>query len=505
MNGKILFAVAGLVLLSGSTGSVLAGVSSGVQTSATNAANETLELSVRDAVLTSLKNNPNVALQKAASAIRKTYESEARAEFDPVLAGSVSKSKTETLQLSGSATGTVDTVADRTTGSVSLSTTLPTGTKLGVSASADISGTSANESDLAGARFGVSVSQSLLRGLGTGANLAALRQARLDSRISEYEFRGYIQSLVAQVERQYWDNVLAARNLAIYRESVSIAEKQLQDTQERITVGKLATVELAAAQAELALRREGLINAEGLLETSRIKLLQYLGICGAGAWKCTLKPKDEPVVGEVGADAPEEHVAVGDKLRPDLAQARLAVERNELEVVRTRNGYLPKLDVFASFGQTGYAESLGKSVGADEGKGYDRTVGITAEWPLFNRKPAAQKERAMLSKESSGNALKNMKQLVEVDIRSAIVEVNRTKEQIKATQATRTFQFAKLQAETEKFNAGKSTSLLVAQAQRDYLQSQVGEINALISYNKALTDLFLKDGSLLQRRGLDVP
>lgn len=463
-----------------------------------------LDLTIKDAVLLSLKNNPNVLVQKKVPAIKGTYLSEARAEFDPVLGIGLSKSKVEAVQLN-SGTGTVDSTTEHTIGTVSLNTVLPTGTKVGVSAGTDITGTSANESDLAGTRLGLSVSQSLLRGFGTGAGMAALRQARLDVRISEHEFTGYIQMLVAQVEKQYWDYVLAVRNLAIFTESVKVAEKQLQETQERVNVGKLASVELAAAQAELALRNEGLINAQGLLESSRIKLLQYLSLGGAGAWNRVLNAKDEPVVGDAGADATEEHVAVGFKLRPDLSQARLAVERNELEVVKTKNGYLPKLDLFITLGQTGYAESFGNSIAGDEGKGSDTVVGLTAEFPLFNRKPTAQKERAILSKESSQNALKNMEQLVEVDIRNALVEVKRSKEQIKATQATKRFQDAKLKAETDKFAAGKSTSLLVAQAQRDYLQSQVGEILALVSYNKALIDLFLKDGSLLQRRGIAVP
>jgi outer membrane protein TolC len=94
---------------------------------------------------------------------------------------------------------------------------------------------------------------------------------------------------------------------------------------------------------------------------------------------------------------------------------------------------------------------------------------------------------------------------VQVDVRSAYIEVTRAREQISATAATRNFQEEKLRAETEKFRVGKSTSLLVGQAQRDFVASQIAEIQAVANYLKALVALYRLEGSLLHRRGLSAP
>src|SRR4030042_22910 len=102
-------------------------------------------------------------------------------------------------------------------------------------------------------------------------------------------------------------------------------------------------------------------------------------------------------------------------------------------------------------------------------------------------------------------ALENLIQLVKVDVRSAYIEVTRTREQISATVATRNFQEEKLLAETEKFRVGKSTSLLVAQAQRDLVASQIAETQSIANYLKALVALYRLEGSLLQRRGISSP
>jgi outer membrane protein TolC len=123
----------------------------------------------------------------------------------------------------------------------------------------------------------------------------------------------------------------------------------------------------------------------------------------------------------------------------------------------------------------------------------------------MNRSARARYARAVAGKQQLSKALENLSQLIQVDVRSAYIEVTRTQEQISATAATRNFQEEKLRAETEKFRVGKSTSLLVGQAQRDFVASQIAEIQAVANYLKALVALYRLEGSLLQRRGLTAP
>ena len=85
------------------------------------------------------------------------------------------------------------------------------------------------------------------------------------------------------------------------------------------------------------------------------------------------------------------------------------------------------------------------------------------------------------------------------------IEVNLAKQQIAASSVNRRFDEEKLRTETEKLRVGKSTSFLVAQAQRDLLVSRIAEVQALANYLKALIDLYRQDGSLLERRRISAP
>jgi len=174
-------------------------------------------------------------------------------------------------------------------------------------------------------------------------------------------------------------------------------------------------------------------------------------------------------------------------------------------VVRTENGLLPRLDLFITRGKTGYAESFHGSAKNFNDGSYNYSASLSFEFPLGNRAAKARHAQAVLGVEQARESIENLKQLVELDVRSAYIEVTRAKEQISATSATRQAQEETLRTETEKFRVGKSTSFLVAQVQRDLVAAQVSEIQAIVAYLKAFVELFRLEGSLLERRGILAP
>ncbi|MHC4252032.1 MAG: TolC family protein, partial [Planctomycetota bacterium] len=274
---------------------------------------------------------------------------------------------------------------------------------------------------------------------------------------------------------------------------------------DRIKIGVLAETELAAARAEVALRREALINARSSLATTRLGLLRLLNPPGPGLWGREVVLRDEPGRADVELGDVEKRVADALKRRPDLNQARLGIERGEIELVKTRNGLLPKMDLFVTLGASGYASSFRDSVENVNGDNYDATVGVSLSHVIGRRDARARHRRAELSQKQTEMALENLSQLAQVDVRSAFIEVGRAGEQVTATEATRTFREEALRAETEKFRVGKSTTLLVAQAQRDLVESKISADEAIVSHLKALVDLYRAEGTLLDRRRIDAP
>lgn len=468
-------------------------------------ADQPLEITLAEAILMTLENNRSLAVQRISPAIAQTLEEEARAAFDPVLSAGAF-----TQRSVSQAPATLDSPNDLRVGKqhegfVALDTFFPTGTSLSVEAAAGRTDDRLQNQAVSSSRLGIGVSQALLRGFGRDVNLAQLRQARLETEITRHELQGFSEALIAEVESAYWDYALSVRQIEIVQESLNLAEQQLADSQAMITVGALAEAELPAVQAEVALQRQGLIDVKNGLAVNRLRLLRLLNPPETGFWDREVTLAHPPAVPVVVLDPVEEHVRQGLQRRPEVNQAELAIARGELEVVRTKNGLLPRLDLFVHLGKSGYADSFGGAFRDLDGDSYDTLVGIALEYPLVNRGAAARHRRSLLSREQAEKALNNLSQLVELDIRQAYLEVHRTREQITAGAATREWQEEKLRIETEKFRVGRSTNLLVAQAQRDLLISRIEEVRAVVNYLKALTHFYRLEGSLLERRGIQLP
>ncbi len=455
-----------------------------------------LDLTLDEALLKALDNNRSLRIARIRPAQRRESETEAEAAFDPVWTGELAESRRHAVR-----PGMPGADEEGTSIGLALRGTRPSGARWELGLDTERIGQEEAD-DRHAARAGVAVTQPLRRGAGRTVTLVEIEQARLDTRLSEYELQAVAETLVAQIEAVYLDSVLARRRQEIVEASLRLAERQQEETRQRIRVGGLPATELAAAEAEVAVRREALINARSQEETLRIRLARLVEPERLAHADPRVTVQEEPPPEDAAVEPVESHLAFAVRARADLNQARLLAQRGDLDLVRTANGLLPRMDLFVRLGKSGYADSFGGSFEEMGGDAYDAALGLAFEWPAGNRAARARHRRARLTREQTEESLRNTEDLVREDVHVAWLEVRRARQQAAATAATRALQEEKLRAENAKFAAGQSTAIVVAQTQRDLLVAQVAEAEAAIRYRKARTDLYRLDGSLLDRRGI---
>jgi outer membrane protein len=461
-------------------------------------------VSVEQAILLVLQNNRDLQVRQMNPVIAGTFEKIERGAFDPELFADFSYGKERTKETAASTETLFDVEGNETTSIAGIRQTLPTGTTF--EATVDQRRTISDRTpELQTARLGLSVTQSLLRGFGPAVNLVSVRQAELGATASVYELRGFTEALLASTEIAYWNYVLARLSIEIVEKSLAVARQQKNEVELRIEVGILPEVEAAAARAQVASQEQALIEARSLLEENRLRLLQLISPGPRGGLDLQVDATSEPTI------EPEPITDLGDRLqlaeqsRPDLNEARLRLAQNRLQTIATRNGLLPRLDLFIALGQTGFADTFTDSFRELDGNTYDLRAGVRLSHYIGNRAAEARDLAARASRRQAADAVDNLQQMVQVDVRLAFNEVERARQQIFASRATRALREETLNAEKERFDVGVSTSLLVAQAQRDLLASSIEEVRAIISYRTALVRLYLAEGSLLDRRGVLLP
>jgi outer membrane protein TolC len=462
-----------------------------------------VELSLEQAVLLTLQHNRGLAVEERSPVIAGAFEQIERGSFAPELFAGA-RYREESASETARATGEQFNVEGEDTESeAGLRRRFSTGTEMeaGVAHSRTYSDRTPEQQEV---RLGLSVTQQLLRGLGPGVNLAAVHQAELGTLASAYELRGYTEALIADTEITYWEFVLAREKVAIFSESLEVAKRQLDDTEQRIEVGALADNEAAAARAEVARREQGLIEARSQLEDARLRLLQLVYPDGLDdpdfVLEALSEPRTEPrPIGDVG-----QRVALAARMRPDLNEARLRLGQRRLETVVTRNGLLPRLDLFINLGKSGYAQSFSDAFRDLEEDSYDLTAGLALVYEIGNPTGKARDRLAAAELDQAVLSVQNLRDLVALDVYLAVNEAERVRQQIHASAVTRAFEEESLRAEQERFAVGAGTALLLAQAQRDLLASQIVEVEAIVAYRVALVNLHLAEGTLLHRRGITV-
>jgi outer membrane protein TolC len=447
-------------------------------------------LSLEDALQRAIRDNPLVRIERINTDIAKSIQNEARAAYDPRLRAAYTISDRETRPFSESHELSVSLIND-----------LPTGTRIeaGVGASPRAVSQLRQDANIFQNSAGVTVTQALLQGFGRSANLVPLRKAGIDIDIRLEELAAYTQRLLADIERAYWDLRFSGEQMNIFKYSLELAQRLLFESEERLRLGGIAPIELVAIRAEVASRERQFFDAQVSYDQKALYLMYLMN--ASELWGKELVLTDS--ASSLGtSDDVADHIEAAKMFRADYLIAFKQAEKGELDLVQTKNGMMPRLDAFVSLQGVTPAETFPGALIPGDGMSGVISAGLTLQYPFRNRSAAERHRRTGFSVEQQKLSIENFVRLMEYEIRSAHMEVQRAIRQVETAATVSALQLQKLEAEQEKMNAGRSTGYAVLQVQRDVVSAHLDEAQAKTAYTNALISLYTRDGTLLQRRGV---
>lgn len=364
-------------------------------------------------------------------------------------------------------------------------------------------GTTTNPYD---GNFTATYSQSLLRNFGRNATESRLIVARKSAQAADLNFQLSIISLVASTESLYWDVVFAQRNLENKQEALALAQKQLNENEIRVQVGTLAPIEVTSSEASVAQAQQDIISAEAQLLNAKDALIRAL--YPSSERPLDLEPADAPSIKPLEMDeATAEKQALANRL--EIKAARLDLESKQALETAANNHVLPQLDAFATY--TGNAASqipseglaaVNKDLTKGTYPGY--TVGLQFSMPIQNRAARGNQAQARANRRQSELNLRDLELGITLEVRQAFRNLDASGKGVVAAEKTRIFREKDLEAEQKKFENGMSTNFLVLSKLNDLNTSKGNELQARITYAKAVTALEKALGHLLAARKLEV-
>lgn len=469
------------------------------------------ELTLKECVGLALENNLDFRIEKITREMAGREGRAARGGYDPNLSISAKRTHEETAgESAGTASGVLD-VAGSETDSDSWNASIGGVTGLGglsyeVGARlGDSSGTrSENPFDTTTGSAGVTLTQPLLKGFKTDDVRYRVRLADKQSAEAVVQLEGRLQEILSQVETAWYGLIQARESIRVQEDAVRLAMQLFEDNQRKVQIGsmsildeKQAESQAAGARAELSVARRAYAEAQNKLKALLFadqRSFRELELVAAG--ELTVEPIqiDSVASGEVALEK-----------RPDLRQARMALERQGLTVAYQRNQTLPSLDLVGGYGvaasqEDSYGNAIDQIESADEPYW---TAGVTLSFPLGNRAAQTRYEQSIATAEKMGLQLRQLEETALVEVDNASLSVSSGLEQVEASQEARKYAEQALEAEQRKLASGKSTSFVVLQLQRNLTQARKAEIQARADYNLQRSTLALAEGTMLERHEVE--
>lgn len=388
-------------------------------------------------------------------------------------------------------------------------------------------------------------SQPLWRGLKIDSNRRQIAIARKNLSLTDAQFRQRAIDTITNVQRAYWDLVFALRSLQVQRDAVTVAQTQLTHNKRLVQEGQLAPIDIVAAEAQISTYEQGVFSALEEVSRSENNLKNLIAENKSSPiWIESIVPSD-PVDLQVPAISLPDALQTAMENRPELQQATVVKEINEIDQRFYKNQTKPTVDLVGTYGISGLAGAIStegvnpftasslqvrqrvdelsvlagleplpivppQTFSRDLLGGYGQSlqnllanrysnfrVGIQIGLPLRNRTAEAQLGRSLVEGERIATQREQLEQAIQVDVRNALQSMRSAEARLRAAVATREANEQQFASEQRKLDAGQSTTFLVLERQTALTTARGLELKAQTDLNKAIADLQRATGNAL--------
>jgi len=486
-------------------------------------------LTLREAVLTAVRNNPGIIAESLGPLAQETAILEAQSQFDPIIGAQAGIDRlaqpTSNQLTAGFGLTDEDPILKTNDGfwNFSLGKPLRSGGTFEVEWTNDRS-RSTLPFLLLNPNYTPEViatlNQPLLRGFGLYFTSLRIQLAETATEASIEQYKAGVANFILSVVTNYWAVVGLEERLEVLKSSLGLAEKTVRDNQTRVDVGVLPPVAVLESQAEAARRKEDVIVATNDLALAKRRLRQQVFLPGESPFfPQVVEPVDRPSRDEIEVDV-EDAIRLALEKRPEVLASRLGIQGRQLDVALTENQLLPRVDLFGSLGtnslagkdvqnptapnpdwQGNYGDALNRLV---DGRFYSYSAGVRIEVPIGNAQAESQAERARVEQQRAYETYRQTASEVSLEVGQAAGDVGSDLERIETTKVARELSEENLRNQTKRYEVGMVTTTDLLQFQNDLASARVSEIQSLIEYNISRTRLDRAQGTLLSRFDVEV-
>lgn len=342
------------------------------------------------------------------------------------------------------------------------------------------------------------LTQPLLKGAGSAAGFE-LEQARLADQIGQYQRNLALDDVFVAVSLAYFDAMLARQQVDLARQALERVAQAKAVNLALHQAGRLAQVELLQSDADLAQAELELEQARNGVLAADSALLQLLGpewvpqspgdIVLADTLPDTQAAPPAPALTASLADQQAQALAQ----RSDLQLALTAVQAAQVSVAQAANEGRATLDLALRV-QSATASALNASGGREH------SISVAWSVPLDRSLLRLQHTQAQVGLRRAELALEDAQRQVRREVADASRELGFAQRQMGLSATTVALNRRKLDAETERLRAGKTSSFQLSAAQDALRAAEATQAQAALAVQRARVQQARALGTLAAQR-----
>ncbi len=374
--------------------------------------------------------------------------------------------------------------------------------------------------------LGLQLTQNLLQGFGPAVNDRNIKIQKNNMKVTDLQFKMQVIVTVASALNLYWDLVSFHDDLLARQKEVEAAQMLLDDNKRQVGIGALPDIEVTRAEAQLYSSQTGLLTSQTNLLQQEIVLKNALsrsGVANSTLASAHIIPLDTiPAPDNQPLAATEQLIQEAIDNRVEIAEARINLDSDKLNLVGVKNSLKPTLQAFAEVTNNGMAGEL-TALGVEDKiggllvGGYgtllaqiarrnfpNYSAGFSLSIPIRNRAAQADYVASVLEMRQSELTLQKSINQIRVDVQSAVIAVQQARARYEASLKARVLEQQTLEGDQKRLNVRAGTILQVIQDQRDMATAESLVTEAMASYTHARIALDQAVGRTLEVNGISI-
>lgn len=370
------------------------------------------------------------------------------------------------------------------------------------------------------------VTQNLLYGFGSAVNGRNIRVQKNNMKVTTLQFKQQVATTVSSVLNLYWDLVEFWEDARARQRELAAAEQLLENNRKQAQAGTLAPIEVTRAEAQVYVSQQDLLVSQTNLlqqETVLKNAISRNGIASPTLIDAHIIPLDTiqiPAQDELPPVAQLVQEALAN--RTEIAQSKLNIESDKMNLVGIKNALKPTLQAFAELTNNGLSGPLTAAGEITPGMEYlsggygnllgqifrrnfpNYSAGLALNIPLRNRAAQSDYVTSELDLRQSQLGLQQNINQVRVDVQNGVIALQQARARYAAAIKARDLQQQTLEADQKRYAVGASTAYQIVLDQQNLASAESSEVQALANYSHARIGFDQALGRTLQVNNITV-